>query len=454
MHEALSHRSVASLDSAALARRLGELAGAERRVQADFLLHLEAFDRRRGYLDAGYASLWEFCLKALHLREGAAGRRIAAMRVLRRFPVLESALREGRLCLSTLGLLGPVLTEENLNEVVERAAFRRRTEVDRLVASMQPRAAPKDGIRRLTGPHLTAPEEVTLFAGDDVRRGCALEAAQPVPLSSPSVAAAAADEQSILPAPKATSMAPALLAAAAATPREEPPSHGSRSRPSFRPLSEESYSLRVTLDAAFKGELDQLRQLLSHKVPSGDLAAVLREAVRCAIEKHGKRRGAVAPSRKAASPGRPRAVSRPLGGKAESPVAPSRAAEAPPGAVEVTAGYIGPAKPEPPSSQRSAAQSRPAIPAALRREVWVRDRGQCTWRGKDGHRCESRWQLEFDHAIPVALGGPTTAANLRLTCRAHNGFHAEQVFGRDHMARYRREATRQGELAIASGGGR
>jgi hypothetical protein len=74
-----------------------------------------------------------------------------------------------------------------------------------------------------------------------------------------------------------------------------------RSRPELRPVSEESYSLRLTLDATFKSELDQLRQLLSHKVPSGDLAAVLREAVRCAIEKHGKRRGAVAPGRKVAS---------------------------------------------------------------------------------------------------------------------------------------------------------
>ena len=35
----------------------------------------------------------------------------------------------------------------------------------------------------------------------------------------------------------------------------------------------------------------------SHKVPDGDLTAVLREAVRCAVEHHGKRRGAVKPAR-------------------------------------------------------------------------------------------------------------------------------------------------------------
>jgi hypothetical protein len=85
-----------SLDSGMLARRLGELVGHERTVQVDFLLHLDEFDRRRAYLELGFGSLWDYCLRSLHLREGASGRRIGAMRVLRRFPKLEDALRDGR----------------------------------------------------------------------------------------------------------------------------------------------------------------------------------------------------------------------------------------------------------------------------------------------------------------------------------------------------------------------
>ena len=60
----------ASLDSPSLARRLGELAGDERHVQVEFLLHLDEFDRRRAWLELGYGSLWSYCLEALHLREG------------------------------------------------------------------------------------------------------------------------------------------------------------------------------------------------------------------------------------------------------------------------------------------------------------------------------------------------------------------------------------------------
>jgi hypothetical protein len=59
-----------------------------------------------------------------------------------------------------------------------------------------------------------------------------------------------------------------------------------------RPVAEDRWSLRVTLDGAAKADLDALRTLLSHKIPDGELGAVVREAIRCALEKHGKRRGA------------------------------------------------------------------------------------------------------------------------------------------------------------------
>jgi hypothetical protein len=94
MHAALP----AALDAATLSRRLGELAGDERALQLDFLLHLAEFDRRRAFVDAGFASLWEYVTRALHYREGAAYRRITSMKALRRVPALADALRDGRVC--------------------------------------------------------------------------------------------------------------------------------------------------------------------------------------------------------------------------------------------------------------------------------------------------------------------------------------------------------------------
>jgi hypothetical protein len=47
--------------------------------------------------------------------------------------------------------------------------------------------------------------------------------------------------------------------------------------------------------------------------------------------------------------------------------------------------------------------------------------------------------LEFDHILPVARGGESTADNLRLRCRAHNQYEAERTFGAEFM-RQKREA--------------
>ncbi|WP_242347103.1 HNH endonuclease [Anaeromyxobacter terrae] len=366
----MSSLAPASLDSNVLAVRLRELAGEERNVQADFLLHLDEFERRRAFVEAGHASLWAYCLKVLHLREGAAGRRIQAMRVLRRFPSLEAPLRDGRVCLSTVGLLGPVLTEENVDDLLARAAYRTRAEVEHLVASIHARTAPRAGIRKLPEREPAKASAALPLTAQDTGG----ERAEP-----PDGAAAA-------PVPDARSTSPATREVASDRPRR---------RPETMAVTESHWSLRVTVDRACKEDLETLRCLLSHKLPDGDLGAVLHEAIRCAIEKHGKRKGAVAPERK---------TKRPESTAAASPEATS------------------------------------TIPAIVRRAVWKRDGGRCAWVGPDGCLCNSRWKLELDHIRPAALGGPSTIDNLRLACRAHNLLHAERTFGREHMERFRRHA--------------
>ncbi len=61
------------------------------------------------------------------------------------------------------------------------------------------------------------------------------------------------------------------------------------------------------------------------------------------------------------------------------------------------------------------------IPVAVRREVWRRDQGCCSYVDPhSGRRCGSRYRLEIDHVVPFALGGATELWNLRIRCRAHH----------------------------------
>ena len=61
------------------------------------------------------------------------------------------------------------------------------------------------------------------------------------------------------------------------------------------------------------------------------------------------------------------------------------------------------------------------IPATVKREVWRRDQGCCSYVDRDsGRRCGSRYRLEIDHIVPFALGGSAEPGNLRLRCEAHH----------------------------------
>jgi hypothetical protein len=69
------------------------------------------------------------------------------------------------------------------------------------------------------------------------------------------------------------------------------------------------------------------------------------------------------------------------------------------------------------------------IAKAVKREVFERDGGRCSFVDERGRRCSERKGLELDHVVPFARGGSSTAENLRLRCRAHNQLHAEISFG-------------------------
>jgi 5-methylcytosine-specific restriction endonuclease McrA len=74
------------------------------------------------------------------------------------------------------------------------------------------------------------------------------------------------------------------------------------------------------------------------------------------------------------------------------------------------------------------------IPAAVRRAVWRRDKGQCAFVGAQG-RCTATAFLELHHVLPFAHGGPATEDNIELRCRSHNQYEARRDF--PHVLRER-----------------
>jgi hypothetical protein len=144
------------------------------------------------------------------------------------------------------------------------------------------------------------------------------------------------------------------------------------------PISPTRYYLKVTISNETHDKLDRARALLRHAVPDGDVDAILNRALSLLLDQILRRRAGVV--RKAR---RQETVAAPTG--------------------------------------RS-------IPAAVRREIWRRDGGRCAFSGPDG-RCGATAFLEYHHVIPFAAGGPSTASNLQLLCRAHNAHEARLFWG-------------------------
>src|SRR5216684_729728 len=103
-----------------------------------------------------------------------------------------------------------------------------------------------------------------------------------------------------------------------------------------KPLTPDLRRLNVTVSAEFIAELEQVRAALSHKCPDGDFEQVVREAFKLVLERDRKRK---------ALTDRPRAQSGTPG------------------------------------------ENDRYVPAAVKRAVWERDQGRCTWPMSDGEVC-------------------------------------------------------------------
>jgi len=202
------------------------------------------------------------------------------------------------------------------------------------------------------------------------------------------------------PAPPPPVEPPGLFPAAApATQPTEPgptlPIGLPHARPTpIAPLSAESYKVQFTANRELREKIRQAQDLLRHQLPSGDLASIVDRALTLLITQVKKDRWAIGR--------RPRSSSLPEG----------------------------------------KATSRD-VPDAIKRVVYERDGGRCTYVDPDGHRCDERGWLELDHVDGFPRTQEHRAERIRLLCRAHNTHAADEMYGRDWMDEKKRLAKRE-----------
>ncbi|WP_373999168.1 HNH endonuclease [Bdellovibrio bacteriovorus] len=79
------------------------------------------------------------------------------------------------------------------------------------------------------------------------------------------------------------------------------------------------------------------------------------------------------------------------------------------------------------NSTQSFTAQRKHIKITLKRELLHKANHCCEFVSPtDGKKCESTYQLQIDHRIPLARGGTNNPDNLRVLCRTHNLYFADK----------------------------
>jgi hypothetical protein len=129
---------------------LTELVQQSNELTAQVLAHLVELEQRMLHLELGFSSLFSYCVEALGMSEGSAGRRVTAARLCRRFPQVFERLARGELHLCALCALAPHLNPENAAELFTACRGKTRRQVEELLAVRFPRPDVREQIRRLS----------------------------------------------------------------------------------------------------------------------------------------------------------------------------------------------------------------------------------------------------------------------------------------------------------------
>jgi hypothetical protein len=147
-------RKLHLLSDSELLTKTHDCARKERRVVSELLWHLREVESRRLFAARGFSSLFEYTVKELGYSEGAAYRRVNAMRALKDVPQFEQALSEGRLSLSTLSSVQNHCRVEKVSvkekaSLVEQVLGKSQRETDRLLATLAPQSFKQEKTRPL-----------------------------------------------------------------------------------------------------------------------------------------------------------------------------------------------------------------------------------------------------------------------------------------------------------------
>ena len=105
-----------------LENKFSELVKTERKITYDILFYIQEIEQRSLHLAFGYPNLHEYLMHRHHYSQGAAFRRIGAMRMLRSVPEVKEKIIDGKLNLTQLSMAQSAIVKKQKEDNIKISA--------------------------------------------------------------------------------------------------------------------------------------------------------------------------------------------------------------------------------------------------------------------------------------------------------------------------------------------
>ena len=405
----------------------------ERNIHIQVLRHLAEIDSRKLFFKQGFSSLFDYAVRELGYSEGAAYRRIKAMKLCCALPETANRLQSGHLSLSAASQLQVFFEKQDkkIKEEEKKALFLKshkervsENEVKEQKKSGEEQVLIKNPEKEVlkkekTGEYLKIEEG---FQNEDLNRTSK-------PLSQK-------EKENLVKRTEGCSTRETERLLSEVDPSLSPLTK----REKVRFLGKGKVEIKVVIDEQCHKELEKLKNLLSHRNPKlsyGELISILSKE---AVKKHDPREKNTRQRKEEKVQENPSVKKQEFKDKSAeltATFAPKfrQNDETPEYLEALFEKPVTSAKSEQinqyskekatfaPKPKHQIKKINRTIPSFLRKYIWERDGGQCTYvHHETKRRCVSQHLLQIDHIQLFALGGRTEKENLRLLCAGHNQY--------------------------------
>ena len=383
----------------------------ERNITIQVLRHLSEIESRKLHLKRGFSSLFDYAVRDLGYSHSAAYRRIKVMKLCREVPEIVSKLKTGSLNLTTVSKLQTYFEKQDKKLKKSQTEFNltnQERDTDLLIGGEEVKVG--SGATEQECKNDETCKSDKNCKNDKITIECDLEKNLPAtikknfPPAAPCVMneitqKTKVDESGLNLNQKLDLLEQVTGKSSRQTEKLlcEMDTEIYQIKDKVRYLNKDQIEIKLTVNKNSYENLETLKSLLSHISPNMSYGKLFQTLSELGLDKYDPRRKLKKQNEKKQAVKKQDKVKTTLVINKDS-------------------------------KNKSKTNNR-YIPAQIKRLVWTRDQGQCSYICPETKKkCSSKHFLQIDHIHPYSLGGSSELSNLRLLCAGHNQYRIFSSF--------------------------